>query len=232
MRTAQLRRLASLVAAVVIGPSLASAQLSGAVIVTPYVGVYTPTNDVARLGLGSGGTSVNIAAKHQSAAAFGANLSYWLNDRFGLEGGAVYSGSHLKSNGRIDEPAGTTFESNSEQAHVWLGSAKLMMQLMPTESDFNLRLGFGPAIISRGGSAYAADASGKVTGLTDVGAALSLCTRIPLMSNVAVRLRAEDYMYESKMHWAATNPSEDINFKQRTQHDFIFSAGLQLFLNR
>jgi hypothetical protein len=225
--------MASLAAAVVIGPTLASAQLSGAVIVTPYVGVYTPTNDVARLGLASGGTSASLAAKHQSAAAFGANISYWLNDRFGLEGGAVYSGSHLKSSGRINEPTGTTlFEPNSEQAHVWLGSAKLMMQLMPPESDFNLRLGFGPAIISHGGSAYASDATGKFSGLTDVGAALSLCTRIPLMSNVAVRLRAEDYMYESKINWKGVDPSEDVNFKQRTQHDFIFSAGLQLFLNR
>jgi hypothetical protein len=233
MRRTNLCRMASLAAAVVIGPTLASAQLSGAVIVTPYVGIYTPTNDVARAGFATVGSSATLAARHQSAAAFGANLSYWLNDRFGIEGGAVYSGSHLKSSGQINEPTGTTlFPPTSEQAHVWLGSAKLMMQLMPTESDFNLRFGFGPAIISRGGSAYASDADGKFTGLTDVGAAMSLCTRIPLMSNVAVRLRAEDYMYESKIAWKANIPSEDLSLKQRTQHDFIFSAGLQLFLNR
>lgn len=233
MRRAQLYGVASLAGAIVIGPTRASAQLSGAVVVTPYVGLYTPTNDVARLGLVTGGTSASVIARHQSAAAYGANLSYWLNDRFGIEGGAVYSGSHVRSSGRVADPTGVNFfDPTSEQAHVWLGSAKLMMQLMPAESDFNLRFGFGPAVITHGGSAYASDATGKFTGLTDVGAAMSLCSRIPLMSNVAIRLRAEDYVYESKITFKGIDPADELNFKQRTQHDFIFSAGLQLFLNR
>jgi hypothetical protein len=233
MRSHPFFRLASLAGALGIVPSLASAQLAGAVVVTPYIGAYTPTNQIAATSLTPLGTSLNVDAKHRTAAAFGANVSYWINDRFAIEGGGIYTASDLRSQPALNAPGVAMSTTRVDKAHLWLGSAKLMMQLLPPESDINLRFGIGPAIIARGGSAYKGDAEGTITGLTDFGAAVSLCTRISFTPVVGVRLRAEDYMYYSGMGWrSATNPAQNFAFESRMQHDFIFSAGLQLFLNR
>ena len=233
MRVHPFFRLASLAGAIAIVPSLASAQLAGRVVVTPYVGAYLPTDHVARIGRMPDGSTFTVDAKQQTALAFGANVSYWLNDHLAIEGGSAYTASGLRSTVALDEPAGVASARQTENAHVWLGSAKVMLQLMPEESSFNMRFGVGPAIISHGGSAYTGNADGKVTGLTDFGAAISLCTRISLMENVALRLRGENYMYYSKMGWKSnTDPTKDFSFDSRMQHDFVLSAGLQLFLNR
>jgi hypothetical protein len=232
MRAHLFFRLASLAGAIAAVPTLTSAQLAGRVVVTPYVGAYLPTDHVARIGRTPDGTMFTADAKQQTAMAFGANVSFWLTDHLAIEGGSAYSASGLRSTMALDEPAGLASAGQKENAHIWLGSVKVMMQLLPDESAFNLRFGVGPAIISHGGSAYAGNADGKLSGLTDYGAAMSLCTRISLMDNVALRLRGENYMYYSKMGWKSNiDPTREFSFDSRMQHDFVLSAGLQLFLN-
>jgi outer membrane protein W len=233
MRTVRFVALAGVVAAAVIAPATARGQLAGKFVVTPYVGAYLPTNDVAKVGLAGSGMSVDAALKHEAAGAFGVNASYWLNDRLAVEGGVLYAGSHLKGslltndNGALD--AGTL----TQHANVWLGSTKLMLQVLPPESIFNLRFGIGPAIINRSGTAYAADVNEKVTGLTNFGAAMSLCTRLALSPNLGVRLRVENYMYRAKIGYEnSLTPSNNYSFDGRMQNDFVVSAGLQIFLNR
>ena len=221
MSTVRMLALASVVAAAAASP--AGAQLAGKFVVTPYVGAYMPSTDLAHFT----GVADGFAAKQNSAAAFGANASYWVNDRMAIEGGLLYSGSHLKHPffGETGAPTLVT-----EHANLWLGSAKLMVQVLPAESDFNLRFGVGPALISRSGSAYN-DAEGKVTGLTDLGAAMSLCSRMGLTSNTALRLRVEDYLYRAKLGFESSlNPSDNLSLGARTQNDFVVSLGLQIFL--
>ena len=233
MRVHPFFRLAALTGVIAVVPAFASAQLAGRVVVTPYIGAYLPTDHVARIGRTPDGTTLTVDAKQQTAMAFGANVSYWLNDHLAIEGGSAYTASGLRSSVALDEPAGVASAGQKENAHVWLGSVKLMMQMLPDESAFNMRFGVGPAVISHGGSAYAGNADGKITGLTDYGAAISLCTRISLMEHVALRLRGENYMYYSKMGWKSNlDPTKDFSFDSRMQHDFVLSAGLQLFLNR
>lgn len=218
--------------------SVASAQLAGGVVVTPYVGAYMPTDHVARTGVAPGGVKFSVDAKHQIAAVYGGNVSYWLNDHFAIEAGGAYTSSGLRSLAFVDQPGVVTTAPHTENAHVAFGSIKLMRQLLPEESNFNVRFGIGPAIISRGGTAYGGTAyngvaAGKITGLTDYGAAISLCTRMSFTSDLALRLRAENYMYYSSMGWkSATSSSQDFNFDSRLQNDFVFSAGLQLFFHR
>ena len=227
-------RLAGLAAAFAAAPgAIAAQQLAGGVVVTPYMGVYVPTTDIAKAGANAGGASLNASIKHQTALVSGVNVSYWLTDRFGIEGGAAYTKSGISGKMVAEDASGVATEIGSQYAHVWLGTAKVMVQLLPQTSDFNLRFGFGPAIISRAGSAYASDAEGKVTGKTDLGAAMSLCTRVPVASNVAIRLRAEDYMYQGKIGFkSSVNSADNFAFDSRFQHDLVFAAGLQLFLNR
>ena len=227
-------RLAGLAAVILGAPgTIVAQQLAGGVIVTPYMGVYVPTTDIVKASVSAGGSSVSGSIKHETALVSGLNVSYWLTDRFGLEGGAAYTKSGISGKLLAQDPTGTAAVTGSQYAHVWLGSAKVMVQLLPQTSDFNLRFGFGPAIISRAGSAYASDAEGRVTGKTDLGAAMSLCSRVAVGSNVAIRLRAEDYMYQGKLGFkSSVNPADNFNFDSRFQHDLVFTAGLQLFLNR
>jgi outer membrane protein W len=231
MKTVRMLGLAGIVAVAAAAPASVGAQLAGKFIVTPYVGAYMPSTDLGRLSTTFGGAPVNLAGKQRTAIALGTNASYWLNDRFAIEGGFLYSGSDFKGTGaeiRNDLLIPTV---TTEHANIWLGSTKLMMQVLPPESDFNLRFGIGPAIITRSGTAYK-DAEGKVTGLTDVGAAMSLCTRFGLSPNAALRFRIEDYIYQSKLGFQSYNtPADSYVLSARTQNDFVISLGLQLFVN-
>ena len=93
-------------------------------------------------------------------------------------------------------------------------------------------VGIGPALITRSGTAFSSSA-GKLTGLTDVGAAMSLCTRLSLTEKLGIRLRAEDYIYRSRLGFeSAVNAANNYQFEAKTQNDFVFSAGLQFFTNR
>lgn len=232
MRSRIVLRLASVGIALAALPAVVAAQLAGGVIVTPYAGVYVPTNDIISFGVNrTGSNTANV--KHQTAFLSGVNVSYWLTDRIGLEGGAAYTKSGVQGDLLVENTGGSTFQRATEYAHIWLGSAKMMVQLFPQTSDFNLRLGLGPAIVSRAGKAYSSDAEGKVTGKTDIGGVLSLCSRVPVSNMIAVRLRAEDYMYSGKIGYkSSVSPADNLSFDSRFQHDLVFSAGLQLFLNK
>jgi hypothetical protein len=169
--------------------------------------------------------------KQQLGVAGGANLSYWLSERFALEAGTAYAGSELKGWRTMRDASGSRSGAIAENAHVLLGSAKLMIQLLPPFNRYNMRFGLGPAIISRGGSAYGSDQYGKFTGLTDVGAAFSLCTRVPLTSDIGVRLRAEDFLYQAKLGYQpSAAPGQTIQFGPKLQNDVVLSAGLQVFM--
>jgi hypothetical protein len=224
--------LATASALAVLAPARGSAQLAGKFIFTPYVGAYMPSADLVRGTLTESGVSAGVSARHRSSIAYGTTGSFWITDRVGLEGGLLYSSSSLKSEGFINEGGIVTPGSGRDYANVWLGSAKIMVQLLPPESDYNLRLGFGPALITRNGSAYASDAEGSFTGLTDIGAVISLCTRLQLTDMFSLRLRGEDYFYQSNVGFKDSQTGQSISFGDRKQNDFVFSLGFQMFLNK
>lgn len=232
MTTARLIRIVGVAAALAAVPLLSSAQVAGKFVFTPYVGAYTPTTDVIRDNFVDGGTTLAVSVKHRNAFATGVTVSYWLSDRLAVEGGAMYSRSSLKGNTLMNEAGSLSSDAGTDRAHIWTGSAKLMFQLLPPESGFNARLGVGPAFITRGGTAYEGDSDGTVSGLTNIGGVVSLCTRIPVTNLLGVRIRTEDYIYRSRLGWNS-NVAGDPSFRYgaRTQHDFVFSAGLQVSVN-
>ena len=228
------RILTGTIAAAMVVSVPARAQLGGKFVVTPYVGAYLPSTDIAKVNLAVPGSSLDASLKHQASAAFGANASYWINDRFAIEGGVLYSRSDVKTAIAVNDNGDVTAGSASNHANVWLGSTKLMVQLLPQESSFNLRFGIGPAIIARSGSAFTSgDIINKYTGLTDFGAAMSLCSRLALTPNLGLRIRLENYMYKAKLDGQdVLGPGQNFSFDSRMQNDLVLSAGLQLFLNR
>lgn len=205
----------------------------GKFVLTPYAGVFVAGADMAQFDLGVNGYRVSSGLSQKTGLALGANANYWLNDRVSLELGGAYVMSDAEGTVAFEHPAGGFSGRGSERAHLWLGTAKVMLNLMPATSDIRLRLGVGPAIISRGGAAFKSDQDGKVSGLTDFGGAVSLCTRIPIAGALAVRLRGESYLYQTRLKFEdRANPANSIAYDREFQSDFVFSAGLQFAFKR
>lgn len=220
------------IAAGLFAATLAGAQPAKQFVITPYVGLYAPTTSLLSESAALMGVSANASLRQQPAFAFGANASYWLNDRVAFELGGAYSASDLKSSFALSDPSQLLAGSVTENARVIMGSAKVVLALLPTTNKVNLRLGIGPAIVNRSGSAFKSDEV-QLKGLTTVGGALSLCTKIPLTNVLAVRVRAEDYMYQSKLKLRdRANPADEFSFNRKFQSDLLFSAGLQISLYR
>jgi hypothetical protein len=229
-----IRRILSRAAVAGIVPVIAAAQPLGKVVVTPYVGAYAPNTTVASRNEVSGTTAIAASVEHRNAVALGATASYWFAPRFSFEIEGLYAFSDVTTKFATREPGVTTESSiGRKNAGMILGAAKLMIGLFPQTSEFQLRLGVGPAIITRVGSAYRANAEGQLTGRTDFGGAISLCTKVPVGSGVALRLRVEDFMYQARLGWKdKLDPSESYSFDKRFQSDFVLSAGLQIGVMR
>jgi len=220
--------MAAALSLVAVVPVVAAAQPSHRIVLTPYIGAYLPSADVGGFSMTEQGTAVRAKIAHKNTLAFGGTGSYWLNDRWALELGAAYSPSDVKVTAGAPIEGGTFSMSDKEHANLWLGSAKAMVNLLPSTSNWRLRFGFGPAVISRGGKAFKEDAEGKVTGKTNYGGAFSLCTRVPVTGPFAIRLRAEDYLYQTNFKFVdKVDPTASFNLGRKTQNDFVLSAGLQ-----
>lgn len=210
----------------------AGAQAERRFVVTPYAGVFVPATRIAQVRSDIGGIEHVTGIRQQSALALGANASYWFDNRTGLELGGAWAFSDARPSAGLGTMVPGSL-NGTESAYVLFASAKFMMNLIPFSERRALRFGIGPAIISHGGNAYDSDDGGRFTGLTDVGGAVSLCSRIPMTNLLSLRLRAESFIYSSRLRFEnASNPSRDFEFAARVQNDFILSAGLQMVLWR
>lgn len=204
------------------------AQEMRRIVVTPYAGVFAPSSRVAELKSDMGGITSAIGIRQQNSLALGMNASYWFNGFAGVEVGGAWAFSDARASLALSNQVSGLSLTGNESARVIMGSAKLMVNLMPLSQRTALRLGVGPAIISRGGSAYKADDNGDFSGLTDIGGAVSLCSRIPLTDFLSLRMRAENYMYSSRLKFRDFSTNEEFSFGSKLQNDLIFSAGLQM----
>lgn len=202
----------------------AQGQGYGNWVFTPYIGAYVPTADLTRFNATDGSETLIGKIKHDNSVALGGNLSYWFAERMGVEFGGAYAWSHASIT--------SDFVSFDDDAYILMGTAKMMFALLPPTGDMQLRFGVGPAIINRGGTAYEEDEEGKVRGLTNVGGAASLCTRIPLTSRLSLRLRAEDYIYQSRLSFRDAAPGTNVRYDRKMQNDLVLSAGLQIGFTR
>lgn len=229
MRRCRIAPCLVLTAVTTIAPSLARAQMEHRLAFTPYVGVYAPSTDVFRFLLVQTGTTVSFTARQQPAAALGASASVWLNDRIAIEGGGLYARSTVRADLLMNQIGTVTSSRVDDDADVWVGSLKLLIQTLPAASGLNLRVGIGPAIVTRGGPAYRSVDEGKMSGLTDLGASVSLCSRVPLGRFADIRLRVEDLVYQANQTWQSNSVAgAELKSDPKLQHDFVLSLGLQL----
>jgi hypothetical protein len=216
-----------------LSPLIAGAQQRGDVVITPYLGLFAPGTDLGSISASAGGESVGASMQQQTSLTFGLNASYWFNRRVGMELGGAFTMSDLEGSFSITSPGEQFAGTFDDDAYVLFGSAKVMFNLLSETSPMNLRLGVGPAVVSHQGDAFESDEEGKFTGLTDFGAAVSLCTRIPITSALGLRVRVEDYMYQSGVRYQdRTDPDASFDFDEKFQHDVILSLGFQLPFGR
>jgi hypothetical protein len=209
------------------------AQQTRRIVVTPYAGMYVPSARVAELKTDVGGLPRLMGIQQQTSLAMGLGASYWFNDFAGFELGGAWAFSDARPSVGLTNHVPGLSPGRNESARVLMGSAKLMVNLMRLTERSALRLGVGPAIIMRGGGAWKADDSGDFNELTDFGGAISLCTRLPLTDFLSLRMRAENYMYSSQIHYRDySSATEEFMFRSKLQNDVIFSAGLQMVWRR
>lgn len=193
---------------------------------TPYLGLYAPTADAARLGDGT-------ALRQEASIALGGRLSIPIFRRVGLELSGEYAPSdlhvHNDSPGQLERLDGF---AETVDAHVVSGAARLSWAVISPHPGIDLRVSGGLGIVDHGGSAY----SSRIH-RTRFGGAVGVSAGVGLAGLVQMRLGIDDYVYRSDLTPIAfplgrldasaipiTAPSDF----QRTQHDVHVSLGVTI----
>ncbi len=172
----------------------------------PFGGIYFPISDLVE--------EDGETGKQKLGPLFGARVTVWLNESFGVEGGFAYSITDAEA-----DIAGTTFE---EDANVMLATLMGLYQFAPSPTaPFMLHVGAGPALIIHGGDAYE-----DVEGTTDIGGSIIFGGTYDVSDMLAIRFNAQDFMYSAKF---GEEPEEtDAKF----QNDLVFTGGVVIKVGR
>jgi hypothetical protein len=209
--------------------------------VTGFVGALVPLAELLQFqstGLILGvPVRVTLAGKQKNSVAIGGRVSGWFSGRIGAEGTFTYSFSDLDVMRTIEIPTEPDrIQNTTAGASVWTVAVRVLYRLARIDKSAVILVGAGPAIISRGGSAFDAPAlglpgAGAVTGTTDLGGVFDLGVRIDASSRVAIRLDAEAYLYSASLSLA--NPiftGGAPPASSKFQSDLVLSAGLAIGL--
>ena len=208
---------------------------------TPFIGAYVPLADL----LAFSGTGlilgvpvrVTLAGKQENSVALGGRLSGWFSSRLGVEGTFTYAFSDLDVTQTIEIPTEPDRVRNAALgASVWTAAVRAIYRLARIDQSAVILAGVGPAIISRGGDAYAAPAlgltnAGGIDGTTDLGGVFDIGARIDAGSRIAIRLDAEAYLYSASLSLAGPLfPGGVPPSSSKFQTDIVLSAGLAIGL--
>ena len=178
---------------------------------SPYFGVYAPLTNVV--------DEQGFEVRHVTAAAFGGRVTLWLPGRLGVEVTLMSAASDLEA-----EDNGTQLDCAFDfecDAWVLAASTKLLVRLGPLRGS-SVHLGLGPSFLTRNGDGYeGAEGRSHFGGVFDAGA------RLRVGSRTFVRLDIEDYVGSTDFEIGVFQPFQT---QSQTQHDVVFSLGLQFRL--
>lgn len=217
--------------ALLMAPPVAAQQVSAEL--SAFGGLYLPVTDVSEmeeaildeLGLLMGVELDKWTGKHKAGLALGGRVDLWFTEAFGIEGTFVYAFSSAETE-ISGSDAGVPFsESADTSAYVWLASLKGLYRFRP-QDGFNIHIGGGLALISRGGNAYDYLSEGfgtDIEGLTDIGAVVNVGATFDVAKKLAIRFDVEDYIYPAKPDLEGADV--DV-FKSKLQLDLMLTGGL------
>lgn len=185
--------------------------------VTPYVGVYRPTNDLA--------SERGVRLRQQQSVTLGVRVTKWWRGRAGFEGAVGYAASQLwDSNGvyRITLPAS-----------VVSVSAKALLRVTPPTARATILVGGGVGLVSHGGDlAYP---QWYVGPRTFFGGVANADATLRLARWVAVRFDVEDFVYSAHVGpctrsqgGSVCDVADATGSTARLQDDVVFSLGFML----
>lgn len=183
----------------------------------PIVGLYNPLTDL-RDPIVSGVGPLDLGIRQQPAIAFGARTTFWLRGPFGLEGSFLWALS--------DAERVILLERRTAASYVWNASARITLRLSGTRDPIEFFVNGGVAWTGRGGDAYA-----DFSDTTDFGGVVGASARFDLGGRWALRLDAEDFLYDLDLTFR--DPTEGPSaLDSQFQSDLVLSAGLVIDLAR
>lgn len=191
----RLKALACAIAAFAAMALPASAQVS----LSPNIGVYIPTAELARAAAGE-------EFKQEISLLVGGRLGIGFGQRVGLTVTADYSPSELRFNAGGSEAR--------TPGNILTGSGRLSFNVLPPASPVLLMLHGGASVIRRGGEAFEDQVD-----RTDVGGVAGATVGFRLGSLLSFYVNADDYIYRASFEGGAAT-------EQVTQHDIHLSVGL------
>jgi hypothetical protein len=195
--------LSSVLATTVVGLGLAqsaSAQEPRRVEVGLLVGGYVPSLSLHDTTLG-----ITQEWRQQSAPAVGGHISGRLGDRGGLEGTVWWAPSSVSSG------------SSTVSANVIALDLRGVANLIPEGRPFSFLLMGGPALLHRGGDAYAVTADATMYG-TALGVGLNGHWGLDL------RAQVDCYLYQAQLFSMAGGPITP----KESQRDYVVSVSLRM----
>lgn len=107
---------------------------------TPQIGLHVPTRDLEALAVGGDSPRIRIAP------SLGASLGLWFGSRLGMS----LTGSYIPTALEHDDN-GTR---DAEDAELVIGSAKVVLFLLPAEGPVSVHVSGGMGLVGRGGVAF------------------------------------------------------------------------------
>lgn len=186
---------------------------------TPYAGVYVPT----------GALTPSAVLKRETSLSAGGRLTVWLPGRMAIEGTLSYAPSNVTQNA----PTAFSFPGPSS-GHLTAVAAKAIVRFSAPDAPAQFYLGGGLGHVFLGGDTYSIDAYGQGTS-TSVGGIASLGTAFKLGPSLALRLDAEDYIFQASFQCRYTQGTRGVCWgvnqsgspsASELQNDVVLSVGL------
>lgn len=202
------RRLPAIVLSVLLGAVTVVSQpaLAQRVSLSPTIGVYIPTSELAKAANGE-------EFKQEVALAVGGRLGLNFSPRFGIVTSVSYVPSNLRFNFNQNE--------STTNANLLFGTARATVYVIPTTSPVWLNLNGGASLIKRSGEAYE-EAEDK----TDVGGVVGATLGFNLGGFLSFYVAAEDYIYGTRF------VEEGTLEEKSTQNDVQLAIGFGVPLNK
>ncbi|HEU4828811.1 MAG TPA: hypothetical protein VFT04_06420 [Gemmatimonadales bacterium] len=181
------------------GLAFAAAPLAAQISISPTIGVYIPTAELAKAAAGE-------EFKQEISLLVGGRLGIGFSQRLGLTVTADYSPSELRFNAAGAE--------ERTPGNILTGSGRLTFNVLPPASPLLFMVHGGASVIRRGGEAFEDQLD-----RTDIGGVAGATVGLRVGSLLSFYVNADDYIYNATFEGGTAT-------EQVMQHDIHLSFGL------
>jgi hypothetical protein len=207
------RRILAVASAIALTTLVSTSHAQSGLTVTPIIGVYAPSKPLIA-------DSASAAFfETETAALYGIRIGYWFSPRIAVEGGFAMSPSRMHASS-VASATDLKFKSTAKLADL-----RGVFLLSRPGAATGLHVSAGVAYTRASNALFdLSDEIGSFTFKTSIGGVVGLGVTRRLAAGTDLRVDFEDRIYKVSFDGSG------IDVKDRTQQDFVFSAGLSLAL--